>query len=1276
MKKLWVLAALAVLVIGVAACDRDDPVTDPPPVDTGAQLAAPTTAPPPVDTGAQLAAPTTVPPPVETAKPDSGLEAIPTPTAPPTPSPTRTPAPTPKPVSAPRPEPDSFVAVIPRTLRRGYTERVSISLFNGDRAASGNVRITLLDAGASVGAVDASVDGSANVELPVPQLEPGRYEIEVQVEDVSESRRATVEIEDGVLLFVETDKPIYKPGQTVHVRLMTLDALLKPWPSAATIEIQDAKGIKVFKKEVSTDEYGMATVDLPLSTEPNLGVWKLTVIAGDQKTQLDVRVEEYVLPKYEVAVETGRDWLLASDPIKGTVSGEYSFGKPVVGEVEIVASRYVGQWEEYARFQGPIDGETTFELPPVGFVAGVPQAGGQGNVSLDVTIREKGTGYEEKTSKLLTVAATPVTLKVIPESRVFKPGLDMSYLVVAQEPDGSPVTVDVTLDIYYMDKEFEEIVRKRVQVTTSDGTAVAKATPPSDAVALMLEANAGSAYTSLTLQSGHSPSGSFIHLEQVTEGSVQVGDTLRFRVHSTREARNFYYEVLSRGTVLFSDVSSGPDIELVATQLMAPSSRILVYQILPTNEIAADYLPFSVQASYPHEVRVAFSEQEVRPGAEVDIQVQTQGESRVGLVAVDRSVFILAENRLNLQQVLNELEALYLEPQVELHDFRNLREITTRGASETFRDAGTVVLTNKNVPSGEKLELTVFEVIKGVQVLREAVMVEKEVIREAPVAMMATVAAGSAPEGLAEVQRVRQFFPETWIWQDIQTGADGAAVVPVDAPDSITTWMLRAVGMSKEHGLGIGEASLRVFQPFFLTVDLPFSAIRGEELPVKVALFNYLDTQQEIFVEIEEGGWFDLLDEPLKSITIDASDIGGAEFMISPKGLGTNPVRITARSTEAADAVIKEILVEPEGIEVEIVGNHVLSDGHRQELLPAVPPDAIEGSGRAYVALTGSFLTQTIEGLDRLLQMPFGCGEQNMILFAPNVYVARYLKETGQLKPEIMAKSEHLMLVGYQRELTYRRHDGSFSAFGDSDQEGSLWLTAFVLKTFAEAKALMYIDQAVIDTAAAWIVAHQRGDGSFENVGFLHHQELLGGLQGRDALTAYVAIALMEAGDSGSAASAVSYLEGRLDGMEEPYTTAITAYALELSGSQLRGQAYEKLMSMAQEDDNGALYWNGGGPPIEPAGTGRPQHGNRSAAIEATGYALLALLGHDDLVSASRAAKWLVGQRNALGGFGSTQDTIVSLHGLTAFSTKVRSDVDMTVVLESDTWRRGGAHRA
>ena len=1160
--------------------------------------------------------------------------------------------------------PDSYVAVVPRALRAGFEERVSISLLGGDRPASGDVRLTLRDGEVTLLSLVGRVEGTGGLKILVPQIDSGTYEIELRVEGVQETRRAPVEIVDGVALFVETDKPIYKPGQTVHVRLMTLDALLKPRPYAATIEVQDAKGLKVFRKEVETDEFGMTTVDLPLSTEPNLGVWKLTALAGEQKTELDVRVEEYVLPKYEVKVATEREWVLAGDPIAGTVSGEYSFGKPVEGEVEIIASRYVGQWEEFARFSGPIDGETQFELPPVGFVAGVPQAGGQGNVTLDVTIREKGTGYAERTSKLLTVVASPVTLKVIPESRVFKPGLQMGYLVVAQTPDGTPVDTDVTLTIDYVNEYFGTVATDSRTVTTSDGKALVKTAPPEGAVALTLRAEADGSYTSLSLQSGHSPSGNFIHVEQLTGGDIKAGDIVRFRVNSTREASNFYYEVLSRGTTLFTGVSSGPEIELVATHLMAPSSRILVYQILPNNEIAADYLPFGVRAAYPHKVDVGFGREEVRPGDPVDIEVQTQGESRVGLVAVDRSVFILAENRLNLQQVFSELERLYLEPQVELHDARYIETIETRGAQETFESAGTIVLTNKDVPSGETFDHGPFEVM-----MDDGMVVERELAEEA-VEEGVAIPVSDEPDGpagtLADVQRVRQFFPETWIWQDIHTGEDGSAVVPVEAPDSITTWMLRAVGISKEHGLGVGEGSLRVFQPFFLTVDLPFSAIRGEEFPVKVALFNYLDTPQQILVEIEEADWFDLLDEPAKSVAIDASDIGGVEFTIRPTKLGTGPVKIVARSTEAADAVIKNLLVEPEGVEVEIVENHVVSSGDGRELALNVPPGAIDGSARAYVALTGSLLTQSIEGLDRLLRMPFGCGEQNMILFAPNVYVARYLAETGQLKPEIMARAEHLMLVGYQRQLTYRRSDGSFSAFGNSDPVGSLWLTAFVLKTFAEARELMYIDRTVIEEAAGWIEGHQLRDGSFESVGFLHHQELLGGLRGRDALTAYVAIALLEAGRDYATTSAIAYLEGRLDTIEDPYTMAITAYALELAGSATRDEAYEKLMSMAQEDENGALFWGGDGPPAQDYPS--PGHGNRSAAIETTGYALLALVEHGDLVGASRAARWLAGQRNALGGFGSTQDTIVSLNALTSLSARVRSDVDMTVTLRSGGW--------
>lgn len=49
--------------------------------------------------------------------------------------------------------------------------------------------------------------------------------------------------------------------------------------------------------------------------------------------------------------------------------------------------------------------------------------------------------------------------------------------------------------------------------------------------------------------------------------------------------------------------------------------------------------------------------------------------------------------------------------------------------------------------------------------------------------------------------------------------------------------------------------------------------------------------------------------------------------------------------------------------------------------------------------------------------------------------------------------------AGYQRELLYRRDNGSFSAFGNADESGSTWLTAFVLKSFAQARTYIQVSQ-------------------------------------------------------------------------------------------------------------------------------------------------------------------------------------------------------------------------
>ena len=560
---------------------------------------------------------------------------------------------------------DGYIALAPAVLRAGQTESVSVSLFDGQDPAKGEVLVELLHRGNSLARTQANIEGSGMVALQVPEVIPGDYELEVSGQGFVERAWVRIERRNPVLL-LETDKPIYRPGQEILIRVLQLGPELKPLPGEITVEIQDAKGNKIFREVSMSDDFGMSNFTMPLSSEPNLGTWKITAASGEQTTQVDVTVDKYSLPKYEVVVDVPKNWVLANEPVTGTVAAEYSFGKPVKGELEIVASRYVGTWEEFATFTTDIDGASSFELPAVDYVAGVPAAGGQGNLALDVTVREKSTGYVEHTSRLLTVAATPVNLLIIPESNTFKPQLPFSFLLVTETPDNQPLDRSVRVHIDFVGKDLESIESYSFRTETERGKRLLRITPPKDAVALTLNSQAGKirngwldreASHSVAIKASYSPSNNFIHVEQSDVAPLEVGGQARFKVFSTNEAANIYYEVMARGRVVFSGVSRVRDIAFGLTPVMAPSSRLVVYQILPNSEVAADYIPFDVVARYPMEVDVGFSSSEVRPGEAVDINVTTRGPSKVGLAAVDRSVFILAENRLNLQPGLRRAGA-------------------------------------------------------------------------------------------------------------------------------------------------------------------------------------------------------------------------------------------------------------------------------------------------------------------------------------------------------------------------------------------------------------------------------------------------------------------------------------------------------------------------------------------------------------------------------------------------------------------------------------------
>ncbi|KAK7889726.1 hypothetical protein WMY93_025286 [Mugilogobius chulae] len=320
-------------------------------------------------------------------------------------------------------------------------------------------------------------------------------------------------------------------------------------------------------------------------------------------------------------------------------------------------------------------------------------------------------------------------------------------------------------------------------------------------------------------------------------------------------------------------------------------------------------------------------------------------------------------------------------------------------------------------------------------------------------------------------------------------------------------------------------------------------------------------------------------------------------------------------------------------------------ENHNEAFTLGVPHNVVPGSEKATAFMIGDVMGPTLNNLDKLLRLPFGCGEQNMIHFAPNVFVLKYLQKTRQLCTDVETEATDYLLQGYQRQLTYKRQDGSYSAFGERDSSGSMWLTAFVLKSFAQSRSFIFIDPEELRAAKSWLIKHQHEDGSFPAMGRILNKDLQGGIHGKISLTAYVVAALLETGitteeEKMAVTKAKDFLESNIYSADDPYTTALSAYALALLRSPYAPLALRRLNLMAITQD-GLTHWSLTGSTMTDEDT---------------------FMGFNDGLSQSVVSA----ERNALGGFSSTQDTCVALQALSEYAIlSYVGGVNLTISLAS-----------
>ncbi|BES88505.1 thioester-containing protein [Nesidiocoris tenuis] len=543
------------------------------------------------------------------------------------------------------------------------------------------------------------------------------------------------------------------------------------------------------------------------------------------------------------------------------------------------------------------------------------------------------------------------------------------------------------------------------------------------------------------------------------------------------------------------------------------------------------------------------------------------------------------------------------------------------------------------------------------------------------------------------IHRPRVYFSDsnipinTWLFANFTIGYQGKHTLSKIVPDSITSWFITGFSLDPVYGLGLSQnpSKVKVFRPFFVSLDLPYSVLRGESLTIPVVVFNYQNKAVEAVVTLDNAGQFefadfsnDVNDQPKlelfrrKTITVPANSGATTSFMITPKELGYTSISVKARTQNAADAVSRKLLVKPEG--ETIYRNKAVfidlraKDSFSTNVTIDIPVNIVPQSEFVEVSVVGNLLGASLQNLEKLIQMPFGCGEQNMLNFVPNIVILDYLTNSNQLAKAIETKTKRYLNLGFQQELTYKHKNNSYSAFGNADPSGSTWLTAFVAKSFKQARRYIDIDDAEIIGPLEWLADNQAPNGRFPEVGTVSHKEMQGGASQGLALTAYVITTFIETQSvtnrfRNTINKGMDYIHRQIKaGDVDTYSVAVAAYALHSANHPSKDAAFELLETRAKT--KGDLKWWTRDDSDADSKNPNAQLPN-SIDVEITAYAMLTYLEKGLVADAIPVMKWLISQQNEQGGFASTQDTVVALGALARLAEAIiYSDIDVTAKFE------------
>ncbi|XP_055515699.1 complement C5 [Leucoraja erinacea] len=869
-----------------------------------------------------------------------------------------------------------------------------------------------------------------------------------------------------------------------------------------------------------------------------------------------------------------------------------------------------------------------------------------------------------------------------------------------------------------------------------------------------------------TAKAYHSQSQSYLYIMWVAGfQKFHVGTDLSVNLFASSpyfsKIGHFHYQVISKGKIISFGTKVRPEnnqifsLNIPITREMIPSARLIAYYIVTGEnkaELVVDSIWFEVVENCVSEQQVQLNVDndidQYKPGDSMNLRINAQPESLVALSSIDTAVYaVKSGSKLTMRKVLLDAEK---------HDLGCGAGGGANNA-DVFRNAGLMFMTNANAKALPVTEAKCDAILRP----RRNVMARTEIhekiakftnrieqkccidgMRDFPLKQSCSERASriklpapcksifleccnyaqqllsesSNALSLARTElnnkfeleppKIRSYFPESWLWEvhEISQSSNSKWLLKT-LPDSLTTWEIQGIGIS-DTGICVAEPiKITVYQNVILKAKVPYSVVRGEQVQLRVSVYNYKMDRITVCVQLstEEGTCLfkgsRTSAEGRQTTTCERKILHGFSaqpftFTILPLKLGVHNINFTLNAESVlSEITVRKLRVVPEGIKKEKNFARVLDPTSflgslvRSVEIPVRTPLNIlpNTTPKNVLTLRGDIVGAAIsialdpEGVHKLIDLPRGSAEAEVMSVAPLYFIYNYLQKTSswhvlggnnmwiQLQMKIKMRSGITSIMSFQT-----KNVGSYSMWKGG--EASTWVTAFILRIFTQTSRYLSLDKASICKTTLWLVhARQTSDGSFREHSDYIPQHLQGSLkkEAKDRtmyLTAFTSIAIQKAFDTcetegikRAIIKANEYLSKNMGTIKSTLSLAITAYALALEDhrSNAATQALQKLKHEAFVIGNPTTlrYWKDTKETSSNEVTAR--------VIQTTSYALLAVLLSTDKMYANPIVKWLTEKQRYGGGFISTQDTVTALEALTEYVIKMKyAKLDMSVMVK------------